>query len=123
MNIVYKNLLLLSVCLPAFNFLQAQSTEVTDSVSVNGVCGMCKKNIEKSAMDAGATFALWNKKTKVLSVKFVPGKTDMEKIEQKVADKGYDTQNIKASDSAYNKLELCCQYERKNLKPVGPKND
>lgn len=102
----------------AFTAIHAQSTEVADSVIVNGNCGMCKKNIEKSAMDAGATYAFWNKKTKVLNVKFDPSSTSQEKIEQKIADKGYDTENMKASDEAYNKLEECCQYERKDLKPA-----
>ena len=50
-------------------------------------------------------------------MKFDTSKTNMQKIEQKVADKGYDTQNIKATDEAYFKLEECCQYERKDLKP------
>lgn len=115
---LYKKLIFLFIGLAAFSATKAQTAETADSVSVNGVCSMCKKNIEKSALDAGATFAFWDKKTKVLQVKFEPGKTNMQKIEQKIADKGYDTQNIKASDEAYNKLELCCQYERKPLKPV-----
>jgi hypothetical protein len=33
-----------------------------------------------------------------------------------VAAAGYDTEDYKASDSAYQKLDECCQYERKNLK-------
>lgn len=116
MKSIYTKLILLSVCVLAFTFTEAQTNEIADSVTVNGVCGMCKKNIEKSAMDAGATFAFWNKKTKVLNVKFDSGKTNRERIEQKIADKGYDTEDIKASDDAYNKLEMCCQYERKSLK-------
>lgn len=112
-----KKLSLLCIGVFTFTFMQAQTTEVADSVIVNGNCGMCKKNIEKSAMDAGATFAFWDKKTKVLNVKYEAGKTDMKKIEQKVADKGYDTENVKATEEAYFKLEDCCQYERKDLKP------
>lgn len=112
-----KKFLFLSFSIFMINAATAQTTEKADSVIVNGNCGMCKKNIEKSALDAGATYAFWNKKSKVLNVKFDTSKTNMQKIEQKVADKGYDTQNIKATDEAYFKLEECCQYERKDLKP------
>lgn len=102
----------------AFSATYAQSTEVSDSLLVNGNCGMCKKNIEKSAMAAGATYAFWNKKTKVLNVKFDPAKTNQTQIENKIAEKGYDTENVKASDEAYKKLEECCQYDRKDMKPT-----
>lgn len=101
----------------AFSAIHAQSSDVSDSLLVNGNCGMCKKNIEKSAMAAGATYAFWDKKTKVLNVKFDPSKTNQAQIENKIAEKGYDTENVKASDEAYKKLEECCQYERKDMKP------
>ncbi|MBN9349069.1 MAG: copper chaperone [Chitinophagaceae bacterium] len=97
-------------------FANAQSSEISDSVMVNGNCGSCKKNIEKSAMNAGATFAMWNKQTKMLNLKFDPAKTNRQKIENQIAAKGYDTENAKASDDAYYKLEECCQYDRKDLK-------
>ncbi len=116
MKKVFKSTALLFIAVFAFSLVNAQSTEVADSVVVNGNCGMCKKNIEKSATDAGASYAFWNKKTKVLNVKFDPAKTNRQKIEEKVAAKGYDTENVKASDEAYHKLEECCQYERKSLK-------
>lgn len=114
----FKQFALLLIALFTFSAIHAQSGEVSDSLLVNGNCGMCKKNIEKSAMDAGATFAFWNKKTKMLNVKFDPAKTNQAQIEEKIAAKGYDTENVKASDEAYNKLEECCQYERKVMKPA-----
>lgn len=95
----------------AFAFTQAQTT-VTDSVMVNGNCGMCKKNIEKSAKTAGADVAFWDKRSKWLKVSFDPAKTNTEKIQKEVAAGGYDTQDFKGDDSAYKNLEECCQYER-----------
>lgn len=109
----------LSVLVSAFLIsytVTAQSPELSDSVMVNGNCGMCKKKIEKSAMDAGATFSFWDKKTKMLTVKYNSSKTNMNVIETKVASGGYDTENVKASDESYFKLEECCQYKRDNLK-------
>jgi len=84
----------------------------TDTIKVAGNCGMCKSNIEKAAKDAGATSAVWDKTTKLLVVEYDAVKTSNMDIQKKVAAAGYDTQDVKASDKAYNKLEKCCQYER-----------
>ena len=96
-----------------FSFAQTVKTEI---IAVNGNCGMCKKNIEKSALAAGATTASWDKKTKFLNISYDPAISNSVKIQTAVAAAGYDTQDFKASDSAYNKLDECCQYERKNDK-------
>lgn len=114
----FRKLVFLCSAIFAFTFAQAQTSEIVDSVAVNGKCGMCKKSIEKSAMEAGATTATWDRKSKVLNVKYDASKTNMHKIEQKVAEKGYDTENVKATDEAYSKLEDCCLYDRKILKPI-----
>jgi hypothetical protein len=87
-------------------------TNKTEDLKVAGECGMCKKKIEKAAKDAGATYALWNKDTKILTVKYKSATTNTAKIEQKIASVGYDTPNFKATDEAYNKLDECCQYDR-----------
>lgn len=90
----------------------AQANTKTDTLAVNGNCGMCKKNIETAAKSAGASYALWDKDSKQLIVKFTTNKTSSTKIEQAIAAKGYDTKNSKATDAAYNKLDECCQYDR-----------
>jgi hypothetical protein len=84
----------------------------TESFKVSGECGMCKKKIEKSAKEAGATSATWNVKTKLLTVSYPVTSTSASAIQKKIADSGYDTPGFKASDEAYNKLDACCQYER-----------
>ena len=103
---------ILLISLFSFQFSSAQTSGKTDSMKVNGMCGMCKKTIEKNALAAGATAANWNKKTKFLQVSYDPAVTNPIKIETAVASAGYDTQDVKASDSAYFKLEECCQYDR-----------
>jgi periplasmic mercuric ion binding protein len=86
----------------------------TDSVKVWGNCGMCKKTIEKSLKGAsGIETATWNKTTKMLAVNYDPNKTNLKKVEEKVAAAGYDTQNVTANTAAYSKLPDCCQYDRK----------
>ena len=94
-----------------FATLYAQTK--TDTIQVSGNCGSCKKHIETAAKEAGATYADWNKDTKKLVVSYSATITSLKTIEQKIADTGYDTQDVKASDSAYKKLDECCQYERK----------
>jgi len=97
---------------------QAQTSEVVrkDSVKVWGECGMCKKKIEKAAVEAGATAASWNTETKVLQLSYKNDKTDMVKIQQAIAASGYDTKDFTADNEAYNKLHECCKYERKSPK-------
>lgn len=93
------------------SFAQAK----TETLKVAGECGMCKKKIEKAAKDAGATYALWDKDTKILTVKYNSSSTNTAKIEEKIAGVGYDTPDFKATDEAYNKLDDCCQYERNTI--------
>src|SRR6478752_1891347 len=97
----------------SFSLLQAQSSAVfkKDTVKVWGECGMCKKTIEKAALEAGATTANWNTETKVLALSYKNGKTDLVKIQQAVAASGYDTKDFTADNEAYDKLHECCKYE------------
>jgi mercuric ion binding protein len=101
------------LCTPLLSIAQKATTE---TIKVSGECGMCKKNIEKAAKGAGASYALWNKETKVLTVKYSSSTTNSAKIQQKIANAGYDTPQFKATDEAYNKLDECCQYERTSMK-------
>lgn len=84
----------------------------TSTFKVAGECGMCKKKIEKAAKDAGASYAVWNKDSKVLTVKYASTSTNKAKIEGAIAGAGYDTPDVKASEEAYKTLDECCQYER-----------
>lgn len=84
----------------------------TETLKVSGVCGMCKKKIEKAAKEAGATYAVWSTNTKVLTVRYNSVSTNSAKIQTKIAAVGYDTPDAKATDEAYNQLDQCCQYDR-----------
>ena len=86
----------------------------TESFKVAGECGTCKKKIEKSAREAGATYASWDQHTKILKLTYNAG-TDVSAIQQKIADAGYDTPLFRATDEAYNTLDKCCQYERQSV--------
>ncbi len=94
-------------------FCTALFAQKKDTMKVWGNCGMCKKTIETAAKGSGATQADWNTETKILAVSYPEKKTSLSKIEQSVAAAGYDTQNFTAPVEAYNKLNSCCQYDRK----------
>ena len=96
-------------------FSYAQAVVKKESLHVYGNCGMCKKTIESSAKNAGATYANWNTKSKKLDISYNPLVTGSVKIQEAIANSGYDTQDFRASDSAYNQLHECCKYERKQI--------
>lgn len=106
-----SSLIILFVAIAQISFGQTKS----ETLKVAGECGMCKKKIEKAAKEAGATYAVWNTQTKMLSVRYSSASTNSAKIQQKIADAGYDTPQFKATDDAYNKLEQCCQYDRDEM--------
>lgn len=92
-----------------FSFASAK----TDTIKVYGNCESCKDRIEKAAKEAGATTAEWNEKTELLVVSYDDAATTNIKIQQKIASVGHDTQDVKATEGSYKKLEKCCQYQRK----------
>ena len=106
---------LLFATILSFTATSAQTVK-TETVIVSGNCNSCKKHIEKSALAAGATAANWDKNTRFLDISYDPATSNTLKIEAAIAEAGYDTQDFKASDSAYHQLEDCCQYDRKNLR-------
>ncbi|MBL0146450.1 MAG: hypothetical protein IPP48_12600 [Chitinophagaceae bacterium] len=92
----------------------AQTTTTTEIIKVWGNCGMCKTTIEKAAKKAGAKTAKWNEDTKELKVTYATVKSSGTKIQQAIANAGYDTQDFTADNNAYNNLHKCCQYDRKD---------
>jgi len=90
---------------------QAQKKNAKVSVEVDGICMMCKKRIEKAALSVkGVKFAVWDVKTHQLSMIIDERKTDLNKIEKKIAEVGHDTKEIKATEQAYNSVDKCCKY-------------
>lgn len=101
--------LLLSV-----TFANAQSkNSVTETVKINGNCGMCKKTIETAANTKTAKLK-WDVNTKTATVTYNPKKTNSNEILKRVADAGYDNEKFTAPDATYDKLHECCQYDRES---------
>lgn len=86
---------------------------VTESFGVRGNCGMCKATIEKAALSVpGVSKAIWDAVNKKVTVTYDSKKTNLDTIHKAIALSGYDTEKIKASETNYNKLPGCCQYDR-----------
>lgn len=101
--------LLISCAIATTSFSQKAKTEI---FQVSGNCGMCETKIEKAAKAAGATYADWNKDTKVITVKYNSTSSNLAKIQKSIADAGYDNVGVKSTPEAYDKLHSCCKYDR-----------
>lgn len=91
------------------------STIKDTTITVFGNCGHCKKSIEKvsNSID-GVQSAIWDKTKKKLNLRFDSTRTSLPLIEQSITSVGYDTENMRAQDSVYQRLSPCCKYERKS---------
>jgi periplasmic mercuric ion binding protein len=84
------------------------------NIEVNGNCDQCKKRIEKAAYSvSGVKSAVWHIDDHQLHLIVNEEKTSLAEVEKAVAKVGHDTDNVKATDDAYENLHHCCKYERK----------
>ena len=94
----------------------SKKTVLTDSVLVEGVCGMCKDRIENAALIKGVKKVEWNKKTHYLVIIYKPSKVSLEDVQNGVAKVGHDTGKYIADDKIYNALPPCCHYRSGEIK-------
>jgi copper chaperone CopZ len=111
--------IILIVCLLLTGFsAEAQKKKKNSKIAieVDGVCMMCKKRIEKAALNTkGVKFASWDLKTHQLSLIVDENKTGVKTIQQNIAAVGHDTKGIRAKDHVYNQIDPCCKYRDKNV--------
>lgn len=106
-----KNIIL--VCLFLFTSIAvtAQNKNAKATIEVDGVCLMCKERIEKASIKCkGVKSAVWDVQTHELSLIYDERKTDLATIQKSIADVGHDTEDITATDEAYNSVHPCCKY-------------
>lgn len=91
--------------------LSAQKKNAKVSFEVDGICGMCKKRIEKAALNTkGVKFASWDVKTHQLSLIIDERKITVKKIHENIAAVGHSTREVETTPEVYNKLDPCCLY-------------
>ncbi len=87
-------------------------------IKTSAICEMCKARIERNlAFEKGVKEADLDVKTKVLTVRYNPAKTDVTKIKANVTKTGYDADELVADEKGYAKLPSCCKKE--GMKPDG----
>lgn len=107
--------LVVFVLLPWAMMAQKKDIKKTQ-FEVNGVCGMCKARIEKTAYKVkGVKSAEWDIPSHQFMVLYDANKVTLDQIHLAIAKAGHDTEKEKAPDDVYDGLPLCCLYQRENL--------
>jgi mercuric ion binding protein len=78
------------------------------------VCGSCVTTVTKALKKVdGVKSAKVDLKKKTATVTYASTKVTVEKLEQAIADAGYDANNVKRNPEAYGKLDACCKIDAK----------
>jgi copper chaperone CopZ len=79
-------------------------------IKTSAICGMCKARIERNlSFEKGVKEADLDVKTKVVTIKYNPAKTDVAKLKANISKTGYDAEEVAADETSYNKLPSCCK--------------
>ncbi len=84
------------------------STETVNLPTVK--CSICKKAVEDALREVeGIQYAEVNLDNKNAVLTFDPSKTDLAKVEQAIANAGYNANDKERNPEAYEKLPDCCK--------------
>jgi cation transport ATPase len=107
---IMKKLLTIAIVFIGFTTF-GQNKNARASLEVDGVCLMCKERIEKASIKTkGVKSAVWNVETHELKLIFDERKTDLNTIQENIIAVGHDTEEMTATDEAYNSVHACCKY-------------
>ena len=101
---------------PATKTAEIIKSDVT--FGVRGNCGMCKSTIESATMSIeGVDTASWSTESKMISINVSTEINDqfINDIHNAIAKSGYDTELSTAVDKDYDKLPMCCKYNREMI--------
>lgn len=106
---------------PVGGFDPENLTEETFFVAGN--CDMCRARIVgKAYKTMGVATASWDEDSKVFTVSYDPEVVELSVIEQRIAERGYDTENFTAENETYKNLPACCHYKRNMIEKLLKKN-
>ncbi len=76
-------------------------------------CQNCVSTIEKAVKKVdGVSSVQVDLDKKITHVHYQEEKTSVEKLEQAIAEAGYDANDVKRNEKAHDNLPACCQLER-----------
>lgn len=89
----------------------SKNTLATAKISVPTVqCNMCKDAIQRYFLkEEGVKSMVVDVKKKTATVKYYTDRTNIENIKTAIANTGYDADDVKATEDAYNALPKCCK--------------
>ena len=99
--------------IPAVETAEIITSDLT--FGVRGNCGMCKSTIESATMSIeGVDTASWSTESKMISINVSTEINDqfINDIHNAIAKSGYDTVLSTALIEDYDKLPMCCKYNR-----------
>jgi cation transport ATPase len=90
-------------------FSQSKKSEKV-AIKTSAKCDDCKERIEKAlAFEKGVKDVTVNLETAVVTVTYIPKKTNPASLKIAISSIGYDADEVKAEEKAYHALPLCCQ--------------
>ena len=103
-------LIMMGICMLSNVFAQNEqkNTEIV-IIQTSAVCEDCKERIESTLNYLkGVVYAELDLKTKKVTVKYKTAKLTTTEIKQKIAEIGYDADEVKATENGLTKLPKCC---------------
>jgi len=119
-----KIIFIFSLCLIGFSVQSQEIKKMKNSkisFEVDGICGMCKKRIETSALKTkGVKFAFWDVKTHYLNLIIDARKVDVLTVQKNILKVGHDVvgldkEKLTATEEAYNSVDPCCKYRDEEI--------
>ena len=107
-----KKILFILLLIPVFSFSQEEKSKTSRAqFTVLGECEMCKDRIEKATFKIkGVKYSSWSIPKNKLSIIYNSNKVSLNDIKKQIAETGHDTDEITATDEAYENLHHCCKY-------------
>ena len=107
-----KKILFILLLIPIFSFSQEEKSKTSRAqFTVLGECEMCKDRIEKATFKVkGVKYSSWSIPKNKLSIIYNSNKVSLNDIKKQIAETGHDTDEILATDEAYENLHHCCKY-------------
>ena len=107
-----KKILFILLLIPIFSLSQEEKSKTSRAqFTVLGQCEMCKDRIEKATFKIkGVKYSSWSIPKNKLSIIYNSNKVSLNDIKNQIAETGHDTDEVLATDEAYENLHHCCKY-------------
>tara|TARA_B100001057_G_scaffold77450_1_gene72329 strand:+ start:176 stop:511 length:336 start_codon:yes stop_codon:yes gene_type:complete len=107
-----KKILFILLLIPIFSLSQEEKSKTNRAqFTVLGQCEMCKDRIEKATFKIkGVKYSSWSIPKNKLSIIYNSNKVSLNDIKNQIAETGHDTDEVLATDEAYENLHHCCKY-------------